>query len=78
MRYRFAYAKLVAVSHDESLLTSQQVANLFRVSVSTVSRWARDGDLPALRTPGGRGTLRFLRSDVEQLLATHTPDKAAS
>ncbi len=34
-------------------LSRGQVAQLFGVSLSTVTRWARLGLLPAVRTPGG-------------------------
>jgi excisionase family DNA binding protein len=34
-------------------LTRRDVATLFGVSASTVTRWARTGLLPAVRTPGG-------------------------
>lgn len=37
----------------DKLLTTGQVADLFRVDAKTVTRWARDGKLPYLATPGG-------------------------
>jgi len=37
----------------ETLLTSGQVATLFRVTPKTVTRWAEAGKLPAIRTLGG-------------------------
>jgi excisionase family DNA binding protein len=54
-----------AVGHPE-LLTSRQVAEMFQVSVATVSRWARDEQVRCIRTPAGR--LRFRREDVEAFL----------
>lgn len=39
---------------QERLLTSQEVADLFRVDPKTVVRWANQGALAAIRTPGGR------------------------
>lgn len=53
----------------DALLPTKEVAERFAVTVSTVSRWARDGLIPFVRTPGG--TLRFRQSDVERLLADH-------
>ena len=36
-----------------AFLSRHEVSNLFGVSVSTVTRWARQGLLKTLRTPGG-------------------------
>ena len=49
----------------EPLLTPGEVAGLFRVQVKTVSRWARSGLLPSIRTLGGHR--RFRESDVKTL-----------
>ena len=38
---------------EPTFLTRRDVARLFGVSVSTVTRWARQGLLRAVRTPGG-------------------------
>lgn len=48
------------------LLTSRQVADAFQVGVKTVNRWAADGKLPAIRTPGG--SYRFRPDDVDRFL----------
>ena len=45
-----------------TLLTSAEVAAVFRVKVATVERWVRQGKLDALRTPGGR--MLFRAADV--------------
>ena len=37
----------------DKMLTTGQVAELFAVDPKTVTRWARDGKLPYLATPGG-------------------------
>ncbi len=39
-------------------LSRGEVARLFGVSVSTVTRWARTGLLKAIRTPGGHYRFR--------------------
>ena len=47
----------------ERLLTPGEVAALFRVDPKTVTRWAKQGRLPWLRTLGGHR--RFRWSDFE-------------
>ncbi|MGH9367359.1 MAG: MerR family DNA-binding transcriptional regulator [Thermoanaerobaculia bacterium] len=42
-----------ATMSEPEFLSRGQVAQLFGVSVSTVTRWARLGLLPVFRTPGG-------------------------
>ncbi|MGH9443265.1 MAG: MerR family transcriptional regulator, partial [Thermoanaerobaculia bacterium] len=37
----------------ELWLSRGDVARIFQVSPSTVTRWAREGRVPARRTPGG-------------------------
>ena len=49
------------------LLTAQEVADLFRVSVYTVGNWRRSGELEGVRLPGGGGW-RFRSEDVEKFL----------
>jgi excisionase family DNA binding protein len=56
---------------NETLLTPAEVAALFRVDPKTVTRWARSGKLPALRTLGGHR--RFLESDVRALMDVPGP-----
>ena len=38
----------------EWYLTPAEVADLFRVNPKTVGRWAKEGRLPYVTTPGGR------------------------
>ncbi|WP_420823610.1 helix-turn-helix domain-containing protein [Streptosporangium subroseum] len=52
---------------EERLLTSKEVASLFRVDPKTIVRWARTGALAAVRTPGGR-LLRYPESGVRAAL----------
>ncbi len=51
---------------NERLLTPAEVASMFRVDPKTVTRWARDGRLTAVRTLGGHR--RYLESQVLELL----------
>ena len=37
---------------DDRLLTRTEVARMFRVNPRTILRWARDGRLREMRTPG--------------------------
>jgi excisionase family DNA binding protein len=55
----------------EQLLTAKEVADLLRLSPSTVFDAAARGDLPCVRLWRGRrkSLLRFRRSDIERLLA---------
>jgi excisionase family DNA binding protein len=54
--------------HDEEdeLLSLSAAARLLQASESSVRRWADDGKLPVVRTPGGQR--RFRRADVIALL----------
>lgn len=47
---------------DTELMAPHEVAEIFRVSPATITRWARVGLLPSTRTPGGHR--RFERSCV--------------
>lgn len=38
---------------SEGLLIGREVAALYRVNPGVVSRWARNGEIPAIRLPGG-------------------------
>lgn len=44
---------LTTTSEPQSFLTPQEVSRLLRVSVYTVRRWIKEGDLPAYKV--GRG-----------------------
>jgi len=58
---------VAGIPEGEELLTPSHVARLFRVRPKTVVRWAEEGKLTAVRTPGGHR--RFLGSEVRRLLA---------
>jgi excisionase family DNA binding protein len=66
----------------EPLLTTGEVAALFRVDPKTVSRWAKDNRLFSLRTLGGHR--RYRQAEVHALLygarsssALHSPRSAS-
>ena len=54
-------------SEQEVLLTPSEVAALFRVDPKTVTRWAKAGNLTAIKTLGGHR--RYKESEVKALLA---------
>ncbi len=56
-----------AVDAYGQLLTTGEVARLFRVARSTVTSWAYRGLLPYTTTPTGQ--LRFYRASIERRLA---------
>lgn len=51
---------------ESELLTPAEVADLFRVSAKTVTRWAQAGKISTVRTLGGHR--RFRRDEVEARL----------
>lgn len=61
---------------EPPLLTVQQVADLFGVSESSVTRWARIGRIVSVRTPGG--SLRFRREDVQAFLVPQPESEGAA
>ena len=50
----------------DALLTTAEVAALFRVNPKTVTRWARAGKITAIRTLGGHR--RFRASEIRRCL----------
>lgn len=63
----------MTAQQNPELLTPSEVAELFRVAPRTVTRWAAEGRLTAIRTLGGHR--RYRRLDVEELLnGTQEPD----
>lgn len=50
---------------DDRLLTPEEVGPMFRVDAKTVSRWAREGRIPAVRTLGGH--YRFWESEMKRV-----------
>lgn len=54
------------IPEADRLLTPAEVAAIFRVDPKTVTRWARDGRLTAVRTLGGHR--RYREAEVLALL----------
>ncbi len=54
------------IPDTDRLLTPAEVAAIFRVDPKTVTRWARDGRLTAVRTLGGHR--RYRETEVLGLL----------
>jgi excisionase family DNA binding protein len=52
--------------NDERLLRPREVAALFGVRPSTIARWAREGKLAPLLTPGGHR--RYRPAEVREVL----------
>jgi excisionase family DNA binding protein len=52
----------VAATPDR-LLTARDLADRLGVSVETVLRWTRRGDVPAIRLPGG--AIRYREDEIE-------------
>jgi excisionase family DNA binding protein len=53
--------------NPDDLLRPREVAEIFGVRTSTIARWARDGKLTPLRTPGGHR--RYVRSAIRDALS---------
>ncbi|WP_329251796.1 helix-turn-helix domain-containing protein [Actinoallomurus sp. NBC_01490] len=59
-------------SPEDDLLRPREVAELFGVRTTTIARWARDGVLSALATPGGHR--RYRRSEIIAVLNSEPTD----
>ena len=64
MRRTGAPSDLSGIPGESAFLSRKEVARLFGVSLSTVTRWARTGLLQAVRTPGGH--YRYRAEDVRR------------
>ena len=63
-------------TEETALLTPSEVAILFRVSPKTVTRWAKEGKLPYIRTLGGHR--RYPARDVRALAEAGFEDPVAA
>jgi excisionase family DNA binding protein len=59
------------VYDNNEVLTSNEVAELLKVHLSSVRRWSRSGKLRGYRL-GGAGDWRFLRKDVLAFLHSYS------
>jgi excisionase family DNA binding protein len=53
---------------ESRLLTAAELAQVLNVPTCTIWKWARAGQVPCLRLPGGRQLVRFDLGDVERVL----------
>jgi len=68
---------MALANESAGLLRPGEVADMFRVDPKTVTRWANDGKLTAIRTLGGHR--RFRQEEVNELrLLTGDLDVAAA
>lgn len=51
---------------EDRLLPPREVARLFGVDPKTVTRWAKTGKIPSVKTPGGHR--RYRQSDINAIL----------
>lgn len=61
-------------SEETEYLTRAEVARLFGVSPSTVTRWARKGLIRSIRTPGGH--YRFPAREARRIAQTDESEAA--
>ncbi len=52
------------------ILDAAQVAELLRMNLQMVRRYAREGRLPSYKLPGGR-TFKFFKDDVLEFVKQH-------
>ena len=57
-----------------AVLTAEEVADLFRVSVHTVRRWCRESKVPHMKIGG---SFRFRQDTIDALMAEAAPEKVA-
>lgn len=63
------YATRIDPTAPGRFLSRKEVARLFGVSLSTVTRWARTGLIRSVRTPGGH--YRYLAADLARALPSN-------
>jgi len=61
---------------DQEFLTIQEVAELLRISESTVRSYIRNGQLPCLKLGAGRSAaVRVRRKDIDELVQYKIQEK---
>lgn len=50
---------------DIEVYTAREVAEMFRVEVKTVARWARQGLIPGVKTPGAHW--RYPKASIDEV-----------
>lgn len=63
---------MTSIPEPERLMTPAEVAAFFRVDAKTVTRWAKDGRIPSIRTLGGHR--RYREADVLAAMKAATRD----
>ena len=63
------------IQPESPLLTPAEVAALFRVDPKTVTRWAQQGKLRAIRTLGGHR--RYREAEIQAFLQRSVPSQTA-
>lgn len=56
----------MAKNNNETLLTVKQVCRILNVSIATIYRWEKEGNLPFPKLKIGPSAVRFRKSDVFQ------------
>jgi excisionase family DNA binding protein len=56
----------IIIPEPEILLNPAETAEYFRVGTKTLSRWAKEGRIPFIRTLGGHR--RYRLADIQRLL----------
>jgi excisionase family DNA binding protein len=62
----------IEIDPKDELLRTSEVAVLFRVDPKTVTRWAKQGRIKAVRTLGGHR--RYHKKDVEAALSINADE----
>lgn len=70
-RQQAAIQRISRLGDDDRLLTPREVAEMFGVRTTTIARWAREGRLASVSTPGRHR--RYRLGDVRAVLDDPEP-----